>query len=113
MRVPKTLSHLVSIDPDIVVEPAKIEKLDVGQVLHEADLKGALPNPDTPGTTGSTKPPTPATPTPGNPDKGAEKPPEQGTTDADVMGGPQDYQLARAIDLLRGVEMFGNRTAQH
>jgi len=102
------------IDPDIVVEAAKIEKLDVGQVVHEADLKGALPNPDAPATGGAkpAAPATPATGAPANPDKGAPKPPE-GTTDANVMGGPQDYQLARAIDLLRGVEMFGSRTTSH
>jgi carboxyl-terminal processing protease len=101
------------IDPDIVVEPAKIEKLQVGQTTHEADLKGALPNPDTPGTTGGTKPVAPST-SPANPDKGAQsKPGDEGTTDATVMGGTQDYQLARAIDLLRGVEMFGSRITAH
>src|SRR5271155_1215151 len=34
------------IDPDIVVEPAKIEKIGGPERLHEADLKGALKNPD-------------------------------------------------------------------
>ena len=103
------------IDPDIVVEPAKIEKLDQGQIIHESDLKGALPNPDSAGGTGATpaKPSTPSPAAPVNPDKGAQKPADTATTDANVMGGPQDYQLARAIDLLRGVEMFGNRLTSH
>ena len=32
------------IEPDVVVEPAKIEKVAVGRQLHEADLRGALKN---------------------------------------------------------------------
>jgi hypothetical protein len=32
--------------------------------------------------------------------------PEAATTDAAVMGTDQDYQLSRALDLLRGVSMF-------
>src|SRR5271156_2026844 len=49
------------IDPDIEVPQAKIEVIDEGQRRHEADLRGALANPD------SQKPDagaTPATPTP-------------------------------------------------
>src|SRR5579863_3675749 len=34
------------IEPDITVEPAKIEKIAAGQGLHEADLRGALRNTD-------------------------------------------------------------------
>ena len=34
------------IDPDIVVEPAKIEKIDSPEFRHEADLRGALKNTD-------------------------------------------------------------------
>ncbi|MEI9986726.1 MAG: S41 family peptidase [Aliidongia sp.] len=30
------------IDPDIMVEPAKIEKIALGERPHESDLKGAL-----------------------------------------------------------------------
>ena len=32
------------IEPDVVVAPAKIEKVEQGKVLHEADLRGALKN---------------------------------------------------------------------
>src|SRR5271155_2821630 len=35
------------IEPDITVEPAKIEKLAVSEGRHEADLRGALKNTDT------------------------------------------------------------------
>ncbi|HUK09884.1 MAG TPA: S41 family peptidase [Stellaceae bacterium] len=100
------------IDPDIVVEAAKIEKLQVGQFPHEADLKGALPNPDTPKDPAG-KSAAPSGSAPASPDTGAQAKPDQGTMDADVMGTAQDYQLARAIDLLRGVAMFGNRISSH
>src|SRR5437016_687202 len=36
------------IEPDILVEPAKIEKVAVGETAHEADLRGALKNTDKP-----------------------------------------------------------------
>src|SRR5437016_2374511 len=36
------------IEPDIYVEPAKIEKIAQGAVRHEADLRGALKNTDKP-----------------------------------------------------------------
>ena len=44
------------IDPDIVVEPAKIEKLTVAEGRHEADLKNALKNTDAAATTTPAKP---------------------------------------------------------
>ena len=93
------------IEPDIVVEAAKIEKVDGGETRHEADLKGALPNPDAPKQDGS-KPPAPA---PQNkPDQsgqgGGSKP---SPTGPDLIGSEQDYQLERAVDLLRGLAMFG------
>ncbi len=39
----------------------------------------------------------------------AVKPPEGGNLEANVIGTDQDYQLERAVDLLRGVSLFGNR----
>src|SRR5215472_11599062 len=94
------------IDPDIVVEAAKIEKLAGGDTRHEADLRGALSNPDqkpadkskTPGPGSQAKPDQTAPP-----DASTAPAP---TTDASVMGSDQDYQLSRALDLLRGVAMF-------
>jgi len=76
------------IDPDIVVEPAKIEKLAQPEFRHEADLKGALKNTQTP----------PAA------NDNAKK--DDPNVDQDKIGSAQDYQLTRAIDLLRGVSMF-------
>ena len=68
------------IEPDIMVELAVVEDIEKG-ALHEEDLRGALEN-----------------------DNGEA---EDGT---DGEGGNQvnleDYQLARAIDLLRGINVF-------
>jgi carboxyl-terminal processing protease len=102
------------IEPDIVVEPAKIERLAQGQVTHEADLRGALKNTDKQ---------TPAKPPANAGDKGAKapnvppgttptaEPAEQGV-DPNVMGTAEDYQLARAIDMLRGVALFAHQQAR-
>ena len=96
------------IDPDIVVEAAKIERVASGDTRHEADLRGALSNPDvkpgdkskTPGPSSQAKPD--QSTTTAQPDAKPESP----TTDAALMGSDQDYQLSRALDLLRGVSMF-------
>src|SRR5258707_1570597 len=45
------------IEPDIYVEPAKIERVAVGEIRHEADLRGALKNTDKPaGSDAASKP---------------------------------------------------------
>ena len=66
------------IAPDITVEPAKLEYLPELHSVYEKDLPNALKNPD--GTSASAKPAAP----------GAKLPAD-------------DYQLYRAIDLLRGL----------
>ena len=35
--------------------------------------------------------------------------PEQTSVDPSIMGTPADYQLARAVDMLRGIAMFNGR----
>ena len=109
-----------SITPDIEVHQSKIEELEQGGRLHEADLKGALPNPTDPA-----KPNVPAAGAPGQPSSSATPPagkadakadakadtkaPPADTTTADANAPktpPVDYQLARAVDLLHGVAMF-------
>ncbi len=98
------------IDPDIVVEAAKIERLAGGDTRHEADLRGALSNPDAkPADKDKTKTPGPSSQA--KPDQGSttaptDVKPEAATTDVNVMGTDQDYQLSRGLDLLRGVAMF-------
>jgi carboxyl-terminal processing protease len=89
------------IDPDIVVEPAKIEKIETPEFRHEADLRGALKNTD------------PAAKKPDDKNAPAKTPDDKGdaTVDPALMGTGQDYQLTRAIDLLRGVSMFNSRAS--
>jgi carboxyl-terminal processing protease len=81
------------ISPDIIVEPAKIEKLAQQRGRREADLRGALANPD------AVAPVEPATP----------KNEDAANSDADQANEVEDYQLARAIDLLRGIYLYQAR----
>src|SRR6516164_3909058 len=71
------------IDPDIVVDAAKIEKTSEkgdGKVATASDLKR----------------------------DDAEGGPES-SVDPSIIGTPADYQLARAIDMLRGMALFNGR----
>src|SRR5215471_12810516 len=72
------------IDPDIVVEAAKIETIPekADKAATASDLKK-----DDSGDTG----------------------PEQSSVDPSIMGTAADYQLARAVDMLRGISMFNGR----
>jgi len=96
----------LGIEPDIVVQPAKLEKIATGPGLHEADLKGALQNDNA--KTGKDK------------DKGTSSVDEN---DEEITGLPStskdkaadkdkkdeppfDYQLARALDIIHGVHVF-------
>mgnify|MGYP000229814584 CR=1 FL=1 len=73
------------IDPDIVVDQAKIEKLEE-MGIHEEDLKGALSNPtNQPSKSGDAA--------------NDNKKPEEKESD-------KDYQLARALDLLQGLSLM-------
>ncbi|MGH6934320.1 MAG: S41 family peptidase, partial [Dongiaceae bacterium] len=83
------------IVPDIEVEQARIEPLDQSRRTSEADLPGALDNPngdepapDEGAASGETAPPTPS----------PDGEPENAT--------PQDYQLSRALDLLHGIVLY-------
>lgn len=88
------------IEPDILVEPAKIEKLDEMRI-GEADLKGAISNPDTPKT--STPVPAPAVVENVSKD-GKDAPKDKDAAEKDQA--KQDYQLARALDLLHGLSLI-------
>ena len=70
----------VGIEPDIVAKQVKLEEVDLPERRREADLRGALKN--------------------DNGDKDAE--PEKTAV-------RRDYQLERALDLLRGLSMFPRR----
>ena len=71
------------IDPDIVVEAAKITKDDPKKAGDK---------------TASDKK-----------DDAAEKSGEQTSVDPATIGTPDDYQLARAVDMLRGIALFNGR----
>jgi carboxyl-terminal processing protease len=73
------------IEPDIQIEAAKIEKASAdstGKVVVDKDKDKDKTKTDS----------------------GAE----QGTIDPAVLGTADDYQLARAVDLLRGIALFNN-----
>ncbi len=79
----------VGIEPDIVVEQARVETIAVPTRRREADLRKALENEN---------------------DGGGPEPEEQQAEDDEDEKKPerQDYQLQRALDLLRGIAMFGD-----
>lgn len=102
--------HGQGLEPDLAVSPLKIEKLAQADRRREADLRGALKNPDTqpaaPGSTPSgTKAPDKTTPT-ATPPKG-----DQPTVASGDMGTSSDEQLNQAIDVLRGLAFVSGRTA--
>jgi carboxyl-terminal processing protease len=77
----------VGIEPDIVVEPARIETVGEGRDRREADLRGALDR------------------------RGSEAEPAPAATEGQPATDPkaQDYQLSRALDLVRGLSLFSGR----
>ncbi|MEO0393514.1 MAG: S41 family peptidase [Pseudomonadota bacterium] len=72
------------IEPDIEVKPARLEEIEGINRRREADLRGALDNVDN--------------------EESGENSGENAENATDSP--PFDYQLARAIDLLRGVSLF-------
>ncbi len=89
------------IEPDILVQPAKVETIDTSKNIREADLRGALAN----DTVKDKK------------DKAKEKaaqPENDGLDDVDPDTSakdkdkekPIDYQLERALDLIRGIYLY-------
>jgi carboxyl-terminal processing protease len=72
------------IVPDIEVRQSRVEVIDQGAARREADLRGRLENEQLEGEAGA---------------------------EATEEGEAEDYQLERAIDLLRGVAMFGSARA--
>ncbi|MEK9724202.1 MAG: S41 family peptidase [Rhodospirillaceae bacterium] len=87
------------IEPDILVQQAKLENLEPATQRREADLRGALSNP---GEDNGEKPADVRS------DDGEAKPAEEGADagEADKDATPQDYQLTRALDLLHGLTLY-------
>lgn len=88
------------IEPDILVEPAKIEKLN-DLDIREADLKGAISNPDGVAAPKETE----AQNKKQEDDKAAAKKDSKAYDPNAELGG-KDYQVARAIDLLHGLALM-------
>jgi carboxyl-terminal processing protease len=89
--------------PDLAVTPIKLEKLAGGEGLHEADLPGALKNPDQP-IPGVPAPAGGAAPSAATPAHQAA--PSVATGD---IGSEDDEQLSAAVDILRGLAVFNPR----
>jgi carboxyl-terminal processing protease len=102
------------LDPDLVVSPLKLEKYAQAEHRHEADLRGALKNPDTAkpvgdavkdgAAGGAAAPATP--PTAATPPKG-----DAASVASGDIGTTSDEQLSEAVDVLRGVALVSGRTA--
>jgi len=99
------------IDPDIVVEPAKIARIAQRDTFrHEADLKGALKNTDAQAKTSARMPAAPNVPLGTTPAQTQQRG-EQSSVDPLILGSAEDYQLARAVDMLRGLAFFNGNVA--
>jgi carboxyl-terminal processing protease len=106
----------LGIEPDIAVQPAKLEKIATGPGIHEADLKGALANPNKSAVpvandNKDSKDAKDKAAAPADDDDGTD----DSTADAAKTGDkskepPFDYQLARALDLIRGIHLFEAKT---
>jgi len=91
------------LDPDLAVTSLKLARLAQGQMRREADLPGALKNPDQ----AADKPPADAPP-------GATATPapnEAPSVATQDIGSASDEQLVQAIDVLRGLSLVSRRAA--
>jgi carboxyl-terminal processing protease len=83
----------LGIEPDIVVEQATVEQAEAARPgRREADLRGALDNP--------------------NEENGVGEPADgEAPEDTHVLSEDteRDFQLARAFDLLRGLALYNQR----
>lgn len=75
------------IEPDIIIEQATLTEEEVRKMTRESDLQGALNN-----------------------DSQVEN--KKSDTEEAEKEEKMDYQLDRAIDLLRGITIYGNRISQ-
>ena len=112
------------IKPDIEVEPAKIENLQARAGFREENLRRSITNPNAkPGDTKapdakSGDKPADAKPEAGKPgEKKDEKPVAAPAAPPAPSGDPDeppkeavaDYQLLRAVDLIKGISLYSNR----
>lgn len=91
----------MGIEPDVTVQPAKLEKLANGPALHEEDLKGALKNDTLKGDAATKSSEDDAATPAAEEDKGDKS--DKTTKKDDAFF---DYQLVRALDLVNGVSIL-------
>ena len=92
------------IDPDILVEQATVTTADARPRLREADLRNSLANPQQGQPPQGQQQAAPAPAAPAAP-AAAPTPPPAAAAAAPAV----DYQLARAVDLLHGLALYGRR----
>jgi carboxyl-terminal processing protease len=95
----------IGVEPDIIVEPARIETQKPRKRTREGDLRGALKNDNSKNLVddknqGSKK-------KLGNSHK--KQPNVESKQQVKIEPAPQDFQLQRALDLLRGITLFSKR----
>src|SRR6516162_9771058 len=91
------------LDPDLGVTSLKLARLAQGLVRREADLPGALKNPDQSADKPSGDVPPGATATP--------PPNEPRAVATEDIGSASDEQLIQAVDVLRGLSVFSHHAA--
>jgi len=91
------------LDPDLAVTSLKLARLAQGQMRREADLPGALKNPDQAADKLPADAPPGATATPA--------PKEAPAVATEDIGSASDEQLVQAEDVLRGLSMVNRRAA--
>jgi len=92
----------VGVTPDITVEQGKFEAATGNESRRERDLKGALGNPDDKKPDEQAKPDQPKPEAKPDEKKDGEKKDEKAT----------DYQMERAIDMLKAISLYEMRKAQ-
>jgi carboxyl-terminal processing protease len=90
------------ITPDLAVTPVKVETIASNETLHEADLPGALKNPNAT----ANKPPAGAPP--GATAVPATHAPAVATGE---IGSHKDAQLTEAVDILRGLAVYARHAS--
>jgi carboxyl-terminal processing protease len=109
------------LEPDLDVSPLKLEKVAQADRRREADLRGALKNPDatTPGAAKDGAPSAAPGSTPGGATTSGKEPSattqpakgEQPSVASGDIGTTSDEQLSEAVDVLRGLALVSGRTA--
>jgi len=114
------------LEPDLDVSPLKLEKVAQADRRREADLRGALKNPDATasgaakgGAPSAAPGGTPGGGTPGGATTPAKEPSattqpakgEQPSVASGDIGTTSDEQLSEAVDVLRGLALVSGRTA--